>query len=216
MSDEPEILLEKLRVALSLVETLTKENDAYKENFEQLKNAHDRLQEQYDSLGRECELTSKDKASIETQTAEQLAYFKAQLDNKSREVDSLKGRIPLAKEMELAHLKAVHQMQEDNERRWKQMVTETEKFRSLYYNLRRNYEVAMTDIERERAQMTGKLKELEEDYQVEMNALEEKMMELRQRLEAAGDTKHIRELQRVNTEVQLKIQALLSEVEELR
>ncbi|KAI8919406.1 hypothetical protein DFJ77DRAFT_508284 [Powellomyces hirtus] len=236
MSD-PESVLEKLKVALDLVETLRTENDAYKGNFDvvstfplsiithvlglkscarQLKSTHERLQERHSNLVDEFEISQKEKLAVEAQNSELTAHFKSQLDAKTKELEVLRTKIPNLKDMEILRLKTVQEVEEQNEKRWKSMNKDTEKYRNLYYTLRRDYELAKTDIDRERSQTNAKLREMELSYQEELNALENRMLELRQCLETSTDPKRLRELQRDNADLQLRVSSMLPELEELR
>ncbi|TPX57525.1 hypothetical protein PhCBS80983_g03781 [Powellomyces hirtus] len=236
MSD-PESVLEKLKVALDLVETLRTENDAYKGNFDvvstfplsiithvlglkfcarQLKSTHERLQERHSNLVDEFEISQKEKLAVEAQNSELTAHFKSQLDAKTKELEVLRTKIPNPKDMEILRLKTVQEVEEQNEKRWKSMNKDTEKYRNLYYTLRRDYELAKTDIDRERSQTNAKLREMELSYQEELNALENRMLELRQCLETSTDPQRLRELQRDNADLQLRVSSMLPELEELR
>ncbi|KAJ3166718.1 Centrosomal protein of 83 kDa [Geranomyces variabilis] len=216
MAEPQESLLDKLRVALQLVDTLRTENDAYKENFDCLKNAHERLQERHENLVNEFETSNKEKLAVEAMHAEAAAHFKAQLEEKSKDLEAVRAAVPNPKDIEILRLRTVQEVEAQNEKRWKAMHKDTERYRTLYYALRRDHEIAKADIDRERAQITAKLTETEAVYQDEMSALETRMAELRTCLDTSNDPKRLRELQRDNTDLQLRVSSMLPELEELR
>ncbi|KAJ3179603.1 Centrosomal protein of 83 kDa [Geranomyces variabilis] len=216
MAEPQDSLLDKLRVALQLVDTLRTENDAYKQNFDCLKNAHERLQERHESLVHELETSNKEKLAVEAMHAEAAAHFKAQLDEKSKDLEAVRAAVPNPKDIEILRLRTVQEVELQNEKRWKALHKDTERYRTLYYALRRDHEIAKADIDRERAQITAKLSETEAVYQDEMSALETRMAELRTCLDTSNDPKRLRELQRDNTELQLRVSSMLPELEELR
>ncbi|KAJ3022658.1 Centrosomal protein of 83 kDa [Thoreauomyces humboldtii] len=214
--DPTSSVIEKLKVALNLVETLRSENHAYKDNFDCLKNSHDRLQDKHADLTGEYEISAKEKAALEAQNSELQSYFKTQLDERTQELEAARARIPHPKDLELLRLKTVQAVQDQNEKRWKGQNKDVEKYRNLYYSLRQDHELAKADIDRERAQLNSKLKEMEASYGEEMAALETRMLELRTALETTSDTRRSRELQRDNADLQLKVSSMVQELEELR
>ncbi|KAI8591658.1 hypothetical protein BDZ88DRAFT_28169 [Geranomyces variabilis] len=216
MAVPQESLLDKLRVALQLVDTLRTENDAYKENFDCLKNAHERLQERHENLVNEFETSNKEKLAVEAMHAEAAAHFKAELEEKSKDLEAVRAAVPNPKDIEILRLRTVQEVEAQNEKRWKAMHKDTERYRTLYYALRRDHEIAKADIDRERAQITAKITETEAVYQNEMSALETRMAELRTCLDTSNDPKRLRELQRDNTDLQLRVSSMLPELEELR
>ncbi|KAI8822544.1 uncharacterized protein EV422DRAFT_524419 [Fimicolochytrium jonesii] len=209
-------VLEKLRVALDLVETLRSENEAFKENFDTLKLNHERLQERQADLTTEFDIIAKEKAVLETQTTDLATHFHTQLEQNRKELEAARAKIPNPKDLELVRLRTVREVEARRVKAWREIEKETEKYRSLYYALRRDHELAKADIDRERAQTSSKLKEMENLYQDELAALEARTLELRQTLDSAGDTRRMRELQRHNADLQLKVASLLPELEELR
>ncbi|KAJ3158432.1 Centrosomal protein of 83 kDa [Geranomyces michiganensis] len=215
-AESQESLLDKLRVALQLVDTLRTENDAYKENFDCLKNAHERLQERHESLVDEFEASNKEKLAVEAMHAEAAAHFKAQLEEKTKDLEAVRAAVPNPKDIEILRLRTVQEVESQNEKRWKALHKDTDRYRTLYYALRRDHELAKADIDRERAQIAARLSETEAVYRDELAALEARMAELRTCLDTNNDPKRLRELQRDNIDLQLRVSSMLPELDELR
>ncbi|KAJ3036012.1 hypothetical protein HDV00_003147 [Rhizophlyctis rosea] len=213
---DEEIVLDKLKIALDLVETLKSENEAYKDNFDQLKVSHDRLQDRFDGMSREFEVTLKEKSALENQCAEQETQYKLQIATKTKEVDELRNAGPKPKDIELLRLKITDELEKQQQKKWALLSKETEKYRESYYKLRRDHELVKADYERVCTESETVQEELKHAHQEEIKAYESKLNAVRESLENMSDITRLHAAQRENLELQTKLKNLLSELEEIR
>ncbi|KAJ1536307.1 hypothetical protein HK096_011463, partial [Nowakowskiella sp. JEL0078] len=85
-------VIEKLRIALGLVETLKQENEVYKENFDQLRDSYDQLKENFEDISKKLYISTKENVTIENHLKETVSQWKLQYDTKMHEVEDLKLR----------------------------------------------------------------------------------------------------------------------------
>ncbi|KAI9105822.1 hypothetical protein DFS34DRAFT_30514 [Phlyctochytrium arcticum] len=147
---------------------------------------------------------------------ETTTYLKTQVEEKTKELNDIRSKALKPKDLDIIKFRTIQDMEEQNEKRWKGLQKEMEKFRSAYYALRRDHEVAKADIDRERATMEAKAREMEAVYQEETAALEARTLELRQCLDTSTDIKRHREIQRELADLQIKMQTMQPEIDELR
>ncbi|KAJ3283887.1 Centrosomal protein of 83 kDa [Borealophlyctis nickersoniae] len=212
----PTVMMDKLKVALSLVETLKQENEVYKDNFDQLKRNYERFQERHDGLSKEFDICSKEKSALETHLTEQESYYKALVAEKTREVEEARNCRPQQKEIELVRLKLTKEFEAVQEKKWRNLGQEITKYRDMYYKLRREHEIVRAEFERQAAEHQSVQTEVKQSHQEEMALLEARLSALRESIDSMTDSERVRTLQRENGELQLKIQHLLSEIDQLR
>ncbi|KAJ3299356.1 Centrosomal protein of 83 kDa [Borealophlyctis nickersoniae] len=197
----------------------------------QLKCNYERLQERHDGFSKEYDICSKEKSALESHLTEQESYYKALVAAKTREVEEARSRGPQQKEIELVRLKLSKDFEAVQEKKWKNLGQEITKYRDMYYKLRREHEIVMAEFERQAtveptalfaaasvkaAEHQSVQTELKQSHQEEMALLEARLSALRESIDSMTDSDRVRTLQRENGELQLKIQHLLSEIDQLR
>ncbi|TPX37658.1 hypothetical protein SmJEL517_g00436 [Synchytrium microbalum] len=209
-------LLEKLKTALSLAETLKRENDVYRDNFEHLKGAHTRLQEKHAETASELDNIAREKGIIEQQSTDTVSQLQIQYDAKVREVEELKRQIPQPKQLEVMRLKMAEELEDVHKRKWKSLAEETDRFRDLYHKLRREHELMKTETEHIKTETSTIVRELNASHQEEISNLESKVLGLQESLASALNTDKLRILQRENTELISTVRNQLQEIDQVR
>ncbi|TPX44489.1 hypothetical protein SeMB42_g04312 [Synchytrium endobioticum] len=208
--------MDKLKQALSLAETLKRENDEYSTNFEHLKGAHTKLQEKQADLSAELDNVAREKAVIEQQLSESLSQLQSQYDAKVREAELLKRRIPEPKELEVMRLKMADELEGVHKKKWKALSEETDRYRDLYHKLRRDHELMKAETEHSRNESQIILRELTAAHDDEISILEKKLLGLQESLASALNTERLKQIQRENTELSSTVRNQRGEIEDLR
>ncbi|KAJ3126976.1 Centrosomal protein of 83 kDa [Nowakowskiella sp. JEL0407] len=209
-------VVEKLRFALRLVETLKQENEVYKENFDQLKESYEKLKLSLEDSNKKNYIISKEKSVIEEQIDESVKYWKDQYETKCREVDDLKSREVLPKDLGIMRFKIAQDIEIASEKRFKVLKSETEKYRDLYHKLFRESELFRIDADNQKSEFKKVVNEIKHAHSEELVLMEQKIVSLQQSIANVSDAEKTRDIQRENSNLQCQVQSLLNELEEVR
>ncbi|KAJ3321603.1 Centrosomal protein of 83 kDa [Boothiomyces sp. JEL0866] len=215
-SSTPESILEKLKATLALVDVLKKENETYKDNFDQLTTNYQNVEGKLEKLGKEFQIVCNEKESLLGDLDEQKEKLKRKLAEKEQEhLAQLKKPI-LQKDYELLKIN----IQQDVERQQKQkfdiLERETVKFRNLYYKIKREYESSQNECEIKLSNMHRTMKEQEQSHDIAISNMKSKISMLQDDAEDTINIERLRATQREKTELELRVKALLQELDQIR
>eukprot|EP00842_Homolaphlyctis_polyrhiza_P006863 jgi/Hompol1/766/HPOL_001366-RA len=206
MGDE---ILDKLRAALALVETLKAENDLYKDNFEKLKSSHETLMMKHEDAIRENDVALKEKDLANQESQQTLMFWKAQLEEREQELDAIK-----AKASSFAYIR--DELEQSQRGKWQLMIKECDKYREMYYKSKREVESLRLDNDQRAAAFDRSTKDLKREQAEQIKQWEARLVILQQSMDAESDTERLRVCQREKKELELRVSSLLSELDELR
>lgn len=146
---------------------------------------------------------------------EQHMRWRSQLETKSNEMELLKKRFDReAKELECMKLKLVEEL--EIRQRLERDIADSDKYRNMYNELRRAYEVTKS----EHAQQVENLQKLMKELKIEKDStiaeLQFKLQEQRKVISTHKHEETIRSLERENEELNVKVKQLLNELNEVR
>ncbi|KAJ3027916.1 UNVERIFIED_CONTAM: Centrosomal protein of 83 kDa [Siphonaria sp. JEL0065] len=202
---------ETLQVALRLVDALKLENETYRKDYEKLNEAHTQLLETYE---RQSQDFVAEKTAFQNQINEMDLYWKNQMEIKASELK--KKRVTDPKEIEMIKLQVTTDLEAAYTKKIERMENETEKLKHVIYSLKRENELMREDAQNKVASSFNTTKDLHTEHVEEIAAFEAKIKELQECLDLLADSDQVRNLQRDNTELTLKLQNVTSELEEVR
>ncbi|KAJ3258564.1 Centrosomal protein of 83 kDa [Boothiomyces macroporosus] len=215
-SSTPESILEKLKATLALVEVLKKENETYKDNFDQLTINYENVETKLEKLGKEYQIVLNEKESLTNDLEEQKEKLKRKLAEKEQEYLAQLKKPILQKDYELLKIN----IQQDIERQQKQkfdiMEKETVKFRNLYYKIKREYESNQNECELKLSNMQRTMREQEQAHETAIANMKSKIAMLQDDSEDTINLERLRTTQREKTELELRVKSLLQELDQLR
>ncbi|KAJ3314058.1 Centrosomal protein of 83 kDa [Boothiomyces sp. JEL0838] len=215
-SSTPESILEKLKATLALVEVLKKENETYKDNFDQLTINYENVETKLEKLGKEYQIVLNEKESLTNDLEEQKEKLKRKLAEKEQEYLAQLKKPILQKDYELLKIN----IQQDIERQQKQkfdiMEKETVKFRNLYYKIKREYESNQNECELKLSNMQRTMREQEQSHETAIANMKSKISMLQDDSEDTINLERLRATQREKTELELRVKSLLQELDQLR
>lgn len=101
-------------------------------------------------------------------------------------------------------------------KKWKALEQDIEKYRNLFYNLRKENDKVISESARLRQESKSKIQELQSLHSEELSLMESKLISLQTSLDAVSDTEYSRNLSRENNELQLRVVDMTSELQEVR
>jgi chromosome segregation ATPase len=216
MDTTPESLLEKLKEGLNLVETLKKENQHYRDNFEQLTLDFATLQEKHERVSKEFVTVTKEKESILEDLDGLKERFKHRLQEKDKELQDLKQKPLPQKDLDLIKFEILQNVEQSQKEKFALVERECTKFRNLYYKVKREWDGSRNEYELKAAENDRKMKQKNQEHQIEISNLESKIATLQANMQDISELERLRITQREKTELEIKVKELLSELEELR
>ncbi|KAI8813820.1 hypothetical protein BJ742DRAFT_787576 [Cladochytrium replicatum] len=211
-----ESALEKLKVALGVIETVKEESNLYKDNFDQLRDSFEAQQQRLESLSQQLSIITKEKETLEAEKAEDQKYWKTQLETKAKEIAELKSKDLDQKDIDVLRMRIAEELESSQEKRWTALKHETEKYRDMFYRLRRELELLKTEYDKMVAEQETVVKEQNLVHQDEIRAMESSLRAMQSTIENTTDPGTLRTLRRESSELQCQIQAILGELTEVR
>ncbi|KAI8618723.1 hypothetical protein BC830DRAFT_1165957 [Chytriomyces sp. MP71] len=208
---QPASPAETLQVALRLVDALKIENETHKTNLEKLNEAHEQLLDTYEKQSRDL---MSEKNAFQSQLNEMELFWKTQNESLLSEVKRKKNLDP--KEMDMFKLQVSSDIEGVYERKFQKLEKESEKFKNIIFNLKRENELMREDAQNKIATSENITKDVYTNHAEEISAFETKIMELQGCLDLLADSDQVRHLQRENTELSLRVQNMTLELEEVR
>ncbi|KAJ3075084.1 Centrosomal protein of 83 kDa [Podochytrium sp. JEL0797] len=141
-------------------------------------------------------------------------YWKNQMEAKASELK--KKRVADPKELDVIRLQIASDLESVYEKKIEKLEQETEKFKHIIFSLKRENELMREDAHNKVATSVNVTKDIHTQHVEEISAFESKIKELQGCLDLMADSDQVRNLQRENTELQLKLQNVTSELEEVR
>ncbi|KAJ3275098.1 Centrosomal protein of 83 kDa [Terramyces sp. JEL0728] len=215
-SSTPESILDKLKATLALVEVLKKENETCKDNFDQLTINCQNVEEKLEKLGKEYQIVCNEKASLLNDLDEQKEKLKRKLTEKEQEYLAQLKKPILQKDYELLKINIQHDVERQQKQKFGILEKETVKFRNLYYKIKREFESTQNDCELKISNMQRTLKEHEQAHEVAISNMKSKISMLQDNSEDTINIERLRSTQREKTELELRVRALLQELDQLR
>lgn len=216
MATTPESFIEKLKTALDLVEALKKDNDLYKQNFDQLSLNFTNLQDKHERLSKEFVVVSKENESLLTDVEESKEKFKQKVSEKDFEIQKLKIAPPTQKQVEIMRLQIKEDTEKSFDDKFKFMEQECNKFRSLYYKVKREWENSRSEYDLKFMEFDREKKELLQEHELKVSNLQNKIGLLQTQTEDTSELVRLRTTQREKVELELRVKSLVSELEEIR
>ncbi|KAJ3266158.1 Centrosomal protein of 83 kDa [Chytriomyces hyalinus] len=211
VQEHPASPAETLQVALRLVDALKSENQDLRSNFEKLSEAHDQLLESYEKQSNDF---VSEKAAFQNQINEMEIYWKNQNSALTAEMKKKKSVEP--KEMEMYRFKIASDLESVYEQKIQKLEKESDTLKNIAFNLKRENELMREDAQSKVATSANIHSESHSNHAEEIALFEAKIKELQGCLDALADSDQVRNLQRENTELSLKLQNMVLELEEVR
>ncbi|KAI9333919.1 hypothetical protein DFJ73DRAFT_39686 [Zopfochytrium polystomum] len=209
-------MAEKLEVSLRLINALKQENETFKDSIQQMKESQANQSAHIESLEQQREAIQQENLSLHKQLSELTAACKTQVDSKNAEIQKLKAA-PLSKaELDVLRLQFQTEAEKKYAVRVGQHASEVEGLKSLVFKLRRENELLREDNARQSRNFAADLKKAKKAHVEEIASFEERVKELQSCIDSLSDTDRVRQLQRQNADLHLKIQGLTEELEEQR
>ncbi|KAH6571142.1 hypothetical protein BASA50_007878 [Batrachochytrium salamandrivorans] len=211
-----EHILDKLRDALALVETVKAESECYKNNFEQLKENYATLQGAHEEVERKCSVIEKEKDISEKGSAKALHFWKQLLSEQGSELDQLKKQVHSQKSVEELRLELLAELDKSQKMKWELLNKDSEKYRELYYKTKRDVEALFLEKEQMKIHFDRDVKDIQSSKIQEIKIWEMRFLTIQQSIDIESDTERLRVVQREKLEIELKTTLLLSELDEVR
>ncbi|KAJ3215208.1 Centrosomal protein of 83 kDa [Dinochytrium kinnereticum] len=225
-------IADKLSVSLGLVEALKAENDVYKQNFNELKLNHEslcqkfeQLQTSYQALASErvrlaghwdmgSHSITKDWQSEKMEDAE--SFWKKKYEEQRDEMNALRKQAIDPKELEKIKLQLLCDLEHSHSKRISQLEEGIVYFKSQYFSLRKQHELLKAESNHKLAEDNSARRHREQQLEEEIEVYQKKLNSLEGQIDLKVDMDKLRQLQRENTEYQLRLKSLTQEIEELR
>ncbi|KAJ1339751.1 hypothetical protein BSLG_005657 [Batrachochytrium salamandrivorans] len=111
-------ILDKLRAALALVETVKQDNECYCENFEQLKEAYATLQTKSEEAAKEYKVALKEKEIAEQRHHQIIAVLKQLVDQRDTEMDHIRAKMESTSTRAMPEIKEIHIAKLEEVKQW--------------------------------------------------------------------------------------------------
>eukprot|EP00741_Cyanophora_paradoxa_P020979 tig00021319_g20253.t1 len=195
---------------------LREENDAFANNFEILKEAHIKLQDENKELRAQVAEIAEQKLASERMHDEMLRSWKVELERKAFEFDELRSQVVPQRELEVARLKVIEELEAPHREKCQALEREIERYQDMAMRLRREHELLKLHLESTMQEHAKQFEEFTLERDAAFKVLSERNRFLEEALEKQVDDDRLRMLQRENAELANRLSALTDEIFDIR
>lgn len=206
---------------LNQLETVTAEQririEKYRTMYETLKAESEQLQDDKQKQESDMLLMKEEMKALHNRCQELVGQARGERDAKIDECEELRMKVLTPQQIEVMKIK----MQEEVDTPYKQKIealeTEVDKYRNEFNRLRYDYSFLKSEYEHELAQKNTMMDEIHGKFELEKETLNKQIKSLNEKNnQDSGDVYKVRILQKENTQLNLRVKSLLTELEELR
>lgn len=206
---------------LNQLETVTAEQririEKYRTMYETLKAESEQLQDDKQKQESDMLLMKEEMKGLHNRCQELVGQARGERDAKIDECEELRMKVLTPQQIEVMKIK----MQEEVDTPYKQKIealeTEVDKYRNEFNRLRYDYSFLKSEYEHELAQKNTMMDEIHGKFELEKETLNKQIKSLNEKNnQDSGDVYKVRMLQKENTQLNLRVKSLLTELEELR
>ncbi|XP_057307127.1 centrosomal protein of 83 kDa-like [Hydractinia symbiolongicarpus] len=206
---------------LNQLETVTAEQririEKYRTMYETLKAESEQLQDDKQKQESDMLLMREEMKALHNRCQELVGQARGERDAKIDECEELRMKVLTPQQIEVMKIK----MQEEVDTPYKQKIealeTEVDKYRNEFNRLRYDYSFLKSEYEHELAQKNTMMDEIHGKFELEKETLNKQIKSLNEKNnQDSGDVYKVRMLQKENTQLNLRVKSLLTELEELR
>ncbi|EFC45030.1 predicted protein [Naegleria gruberi] len=180
-------------VQLSL-QRLRTENDTYQRNFDNLKREY---------------------LDLYNQNNEQHLRWKNQLEKKTKEFESLRNQFDRdTQELQQMKMKLMEEL--ELRHRLEREIDENDKFREMYSDLRREYELTKNELTQKLKMAEKRFDEMKGDYEDRVQELIMQLNDQNIQMKTSKEILQVKRLEEEKEEMSISIKKLLSELHEVR
>ncbi|KAF0983557.1 hypothetical protein FDP41_010622 [Naegleria fowleri] len=177
-----------------IIQRLRAENETYQRNFDNLKREY---------------------LDLYNQNNEQYLRWKTQLEKKSKEFESLRNQFDRDTQ-ELQQLKMKLMEELELRQRLEREIDENDKFREMYSELRREYEMVKNELSQKLKMSEKRYDELKTDYEDKIQELVMQLNDQTIQMKSSKETIQIKKLEEEKEELSIHVQKLLKELTDVR
>ncbi|XP_064633317.1 centrosomal protein of 83 kDa-like [Lineus longissimus] len=193
-------------------------SEQHRTNYQTLKAEHTRLQDEYTQMQNEHRNTIEESKLMQEKYKSLIEQGKRENADLIAQVDDLKTQVVTPQRLDIMRMQIADELERVYKERFGTLEAETERYRSEYNKLRYEYSFLKSEYEHDKVEQQRILDEMKLQHEAEVTNLrkEREATIARQLSEVSHDTQKVRQLQRDNAQLHLKVKGLLSELEEIR
>ena len=195
---------------------LKQENLLYRQNFEELRKTHGELQETCEDLNSQLELSKAENAVQRRQHEEDILRLKQELKQRIEEFEQQRQEILLPPDMKVLRYQFAAEFEQEYKQRTDEIQSEVEKWQKAYQDLQQEMEKFQIQVKNQEAEYQHTLEDLNTSHQEDILRLSYDINTKNSQIaEFEPIVKRLRTSERENSELQLKVKALLTEIDDL-
>ncbi|XP_013415985.1 centrosomal protein of 83 kDa-like [Lingula anatina] len=193
-------------------------SEQHRTNYQMLKAEHTRLQDEHMQLQHEMRRTIEEAKMMQDRYKTQIEMAQRETSAKVAEIEELKTQVVTPQRLEVIRMQIAEEVEGPYREKFTTLDSEVEGYRNQYNKLRYEFSFLKSEMEHEREEQKKLVEDMKLQHEAEVANLrkEREVILARQTTDTAGDAQRVRVVQRENSQLQLKIKGLLTELEEIR
>jgi chromosome segregation ATPase len=204
-----------LQRTLSVAQALRDENDKLKANYEAVKADLIRLKQKYAAQRNQLLEAVEAKMEGDRGTEALVQKWKALLEGRTRELESLQSQLA-PQDLDMLRAQVAEELEVPHRRKVESMEAEVERQRQMFFSVRREYERCKAEYEQYTIDQAKEAESIKEAHSSEVHTLKMKISDLETMLADSSSTEDVRLLSRHVEELNSAESALRSELGALR
>jgi coiled-coil domain-containing protein 41 len=145
--DQVTALQSDLSKTFAVCQTLRAENEQLGESLTSVKEENGKLREKYTDVRKRYYDENQQKTDIENKHEEIVRSWKIQLEQKAGEFEKLQSKLAPPRDLDLLRMKIQEELEVPHQQKVGRLNAEVEKYREMFYNVRREHELLKTEFE---------------------------------------------------------------------
>lgn len=193
-------------------------SEQHRTNYQTLKVEHTRLQDELLQIQGELRNAIEESKLMQEKYKALLEEENIDKSNLHAEIEDLKTRIVTPQRMDVIRLQVSEELDRQYRDRFSKLDQDVERHRAEYNKIRYEYSFLKSEYEHDKLENARIIEEMKLQNEAEVLNLRKERENLlgRQQSDMKQDTQKVRQLQRDNAQLHLKIKGLVSELDELR
>ena len=199
----------------SVVETLTADNEQLTEKLQTSQTENAKFREKYNDMRSRYYQENQEKTEIANKHEEIVRAWKIQCEQKAAEIDKMQAKIGPPRDLDLLRMKILEELEVPHQQKVRRLNEDVEKYRTLFYNVRREHELLKTEFEQYTIDRGKREEASHAATSLMVQAMKEKIATLEITRDDTTLTDRVRLLTREMKEMQIKEEQLKAEVSTL-
>jgi hypothetical protein len=200
---------------VTMLQAKRSENDTLQSNFDKMKQEWVRMRSKYNQARQDlvAEVTAKEES--DKQHEQLIQTWRTQVGAKEKEFEEIRAQLEPPQDADMMRISIQEELESIHSQQMQGAELETEKFREMFFNIRREHEMLKTQFEQSTIDQVNEAEAAYSSYRVQNERLVQLLQQAEMRADDAANDEEVRALRRDKEELAQRMDQQNQELEEV-